>query len=163
MPALTTLKALGIACALLVATSVSPVQAVILESDEPGTEWLVSTEWTPSICQESDGDFAEQVFRWCPLIAKHFPRQYVHWALHIVTCESQGREWAKNSRSSASGLFQFIRGTWRLVQNRNPGWPGFEEARFNPEWNIRFTAWLLRADGSGTRNWSCNPKARHAL
>ena len=47
--------------------------------------------------------------------------------------ESRGDYGAQNPRSSASGAFQFVDGTWRTV-SRSAGHPGYPTAASAPPW-----------------------------
>lgn len=95
------------------------------------------------------------VEQWRPLVEQHFPPGWVEWALRIMQCESGGDPGAKNPRSSASGLFQFLSGTWEWVTGEmGTGWS--VEDRFDGAKNIAAAAWLL--ENGGTSHWAC--KAR---
>ena len=52
------------------------------------------------------------VERWRTLVAAWFPADKVDEALAIIQCESEGDPTAKNPVSSASGLWQFLKGWW---------------------------------------------------
>lgn len=81
------------------------------------------------------------VERWRPLIERYFPRERVDEALQIMACESRGDPEAKNPYSTASGLFQFLEGTWPGAARG----AGFGDAdRFDPEANIAAAAWLVQ-------------------
>lgn len=55
--------------------------------------------------------------QWRPLIAAHFPADAVNRAVAICNCESRGNPAARNPRSSATGLFQILRGSTDPVAN----------------------------------------------
>ncbi|MFT7648651.1 MAG: hypothetical protein ACI8Y4_003403 [Candidatus Poriferisodalaceae bacterium] len=76
-------------------------------------------------------------------------------ALAITACESSWKAWAENPRSSASGLFQFIRGTWR---NEAPlvGISGDLRERYNP-WSAALVAAAMVERDGGWHQWSCKP------
>jgi hypothetical protein len=54
----------------------------------------------------------------------------------------------KNPRSTASGKYQFLNGTWRDVTGK----PGPASAYSEEEQDAAF--WKLWANGAGARNWS---------
>lgn len=80
-------------------------------------------------------------------------------ALQVMECESSGEPFAENPNSTASGLFQFLQGTWDRWNPRTPGWEG--ESVFHPEANIATAARLVRASVDEGQNrwwqWSCKP------
>lgn len=72
-------------------------------------------------------------------------------ALSVMQCESRGDAHAKNPRSTASGLFQFLRGTWKNVtgeSNHN----GVFDGRYNIE-----AASILSKGGTDWSHWVCKP------
>lgn len=73
-------------------------------------------------------------------------------AIAIVRCESSFRPGVKNPNSTASGLFQFIRGTWKgsLKQMDLPA----ELDVFDGDANIMVGLWLLEKEG--TRPWNAS-------
>jgi len=100
------------------------------------------------------------VERWRPLVQKYFPPELVDQALAVMYCESGGNPDATNSRSSAAGLFQFLRGTWAIASVR-AGFGGY--SRFDPEANIASAAWLVNYSirtqhpAGAWGHWSCKP------
>ena len=52
------------------------------------------------------------VEQWRGLVAEYFPANQVDRALCIMNLESKGDPNADNPRSTAAGLFQFLKGTW---------------------------------------------------
>ena len=96
---------------------------------------------------------APVVERWRSLVAAHFPASGVDWGLQIIACESQGDPLADNPRSSAAGLFQFLRGTWDWV-SAETGAPAYDEGGpYAAYWNVRNAAWLF--EHGGPRHWQC--------
>ena len=96
------------------------------------------------------------VDRWRPLVAVHFPGDWVDWGLSIIACESRGNPNAENRRSSAAGLFQFVRATWDRVAAET-GSPSYAEGGpFQPYWNVRNAAWLL--EHGGPSHWQCTAR-----
>ena len=70
----------------------------------------------------------------------------VVWALRIAYCESRYHPNSVNSASGASGLFQFMPGTWA-------GTPWASQSPFDPVANAQAAAWLYSHYGPG--RWSC--------
>jgi hypothetical protein len=70
----------------------------------------------------------------------------VVWALRIAYCESRYHPNSVNSDSGASGLFQFMPGTWA-------GTPWASQSPFDPVANAQAAAWLYSHYGPG--RWSC--------
>jgi hypothetical protein len=54
----------------------------------------------------------EGVEQWRWLVAQHFKPEDVETALAIMACESGGNPTAENPTSTATGLFQHLRGWW---------------------------------------------------
>lgn len=110
---------------------------------------LVSTTATP---------VAGPVERWRPIVEQYFAPERIDEALSIIDCESNGDPNARNPRSSASGLFQFLNRTWSHSSEQ----AGFEGASpFLPEANIAAAAWLvehsLGVGDSPWAHWTCRP------
>ena len=84
------------------------------------------------------------VERWRPLVQQYFGKN-TDKALRVMACESRGNPNAKNRRSSASGLFQFLSSTWKT-------W-GVGDV-FDPEANVAAAARLSHG-GTTWRAWSC--------
>jgi hypothetical protein len=97
---------------------------------------------------------------WRPLVTEHFPPERVDEALAIIHCESKGDPTAVNPYSGASGLFQFLSGTWEWA-SAEAGWAG--ASVFDPEANIASAAWLVQTsiDTGHPRgpwgHWTCSP------
>jgi soluble lytic murein transglycosylase-like protein len=68
-------------------------------------------------------------------------------ALAVARCESGYNPNAYNP-SGASGVFQFMPGTWA-------GTPEHSSSPFNAAANIRAAWWLFSRDGYTWREWSC--------
>ncbi len=89
------------------------------------------------------------VEQWRPLVALYFAPNLVDHALCIMAHESKGNPNAKNSRSTAAGLFQFLRNTWNGVPGSITG-GNYDSGRvYDPEANIAAAAWL-----QGRSGWS---------
>ena len=92
------------------------------------------------------------VERWRPLVAIYFDATDVATAMCLIAAESGGNQDALNPRSSAAGLFQFLRSTWNSVPKSVSG-GSYESGRvYEPEPNIAAAAWLERR--SGWTQWS---------
>jgi hypothetical protein len=72
-------------------------------------------------------------------------------ALRVAACESGFNPGAKNPRSSASGMFQFLSSTWERTTGES--YPGNV---FDAESNIAAAAKLSKG-GSDWGQWSCRP------
>ncbi|MDQ6878989.1 MAG: transglycosylase SLT domain-containing protein [Candidatus Dormibacteraeota bacterium] len=70
----------------------------------------------------------------------------VVWALRIAYCESRYHPNSVNTSSGATGLFQFMAGTWS-------GTPWASKSRMDPVANAQAAAWLYSHYGPG--RWSC--------
>lgn len=100
------------------------------------------------------------VEQWRPLVEQYFPAELVGEALSVMWCESRGNPDAKNPSSSATGLFQFLKGTWAWTSVQS-GWGGY--SRLDPEANIAVAAWLVDYSirtghpGGAWGHWECQP------
>ena len=98
------------------------------------------------------------VEQWRSLVASYFSPGMVDQALSIIQCESLGDPNAYNPYSGASGLFQFIPGTW-AVTSVKAGFGG--TSVFDPEANVASAAWLTSYyEGAGLNPWTpwhCTP------
>ena len=92
-------------------------------------------------------------------MAAYFSPSMVDQALSIIQCESLGDPNAYNPYSGASGLFQFLPGTWAVTSVK----AGFGGASvFDPEANVASAAWLTSLlPGVGPQ--SVDPLALHSL
>lgn len=91
--------------------------------------------------------FPQGVEQWRTLVEAYFQPEDVAWAMRVMACESGGNPYAKNPRSTASGLFQFLRGWW----SGSWGYPAFDP--FDPEANVKAAAWLYY--NGGPQHWVC--------
>ena len=95
--------------------------------------------------------FPPHIEQWRSLMATYFPPQRVDEALKIIRCESNGDQNAYNPYSGASGLFQFLPGTWATTAPQ-AGFPG--ASPFNPVANAGSAAWLAnRYEQLGMSYW----------
>lgn len=89
------------------------------------------------------------------LIAAYFPEQHRVWALRVSRCESNWYTAAKNPRSSAAGLFQFLRSTWDWVAGET-GTPSYDQGGV---WEVHSqmvnAAWLVDPNNGGRSHWVC--------
>lgn len=102
--------------------------------------------------------FRPTVERWRSLVADYFPANMVNDALAVIDCESRGSPDAYNPYSGASGLFQFIPGTWAVASVK----AGFSGASaFEPVPNVASAWWLVSYYESRGKPswaaWSCQP------
>lgn len=89
---------------------------------------------------------ADPVERWRPLIERHFPADEVDTAICIIRHESAGDPSADNPRSSATGLFQILAGTWGEHY-------GVNETQFHdPDLNVRLARDIW--DDAGWLAWT---------
>jgi soluble lytic murein transglycosylase-like protein len=101
----------------------------------------------PRVTAPPQRAYTAGVEQWRTLVEAHFQPADVPWAMRVMACESGGDPYAANPRSSARGLFQFLRGWWSGAW----GYPAFDP--FDPEANIRAAAWLYYTDGP--QHWVC--------
>jgi hypothetical protein len=98
------------------------------------------------------------VEQWRGLVAQFFSAEMVEPALRIMQCESLGDPKAYNPYSGASGLFQFLPGTWAITSPK----AGYQGASpFDPEANTASAAWVAglyqRLGKNPWAAWSCKP------
>ncbi len=70
----------------------------------------------------------------------------VQWAINVAYCESRYHPNSVNTDSGATGLFQFMAGTWS-------GTPWASKPRTDPVANALAAAWLYKTYGPG--RWTC--------
>jgi hypothetical protein len=123
--------------------------------DASATPTTATTVAPPSI---GDRPLKPAVERWRSLVASYFPPDRVEDALRIIQCESLGDPNAYNPYSGASGLFQFLPGTYAVIAPK-AGFAGVSV--FDPEANIGTAAWLTAYYASLGRSpwtpWYCTP------
>lgn len=90
--------------------------------------------------------------RWRPLVQVWFSSGDVPIAMCLIAAESGGNPGALNTRSSAAGLFQFLRSTWNRIPTSVSGGSYDSGQVYDPEANIRSAAWLKGK--SGWSQWS---------
>ena len=115
---------------------------------------------TSSTTPSGGGGGHGNVEGWRPLVAQYFPDHQVESALSVMRCESNGDPNAVNSRSGASGLFQFMPGTWNWASAQG-GFGGYSP--FHAEANIASAAWLVEYSTQTGHprgpwgHWTCRP------
>ena len=96
--------------------------------------------------------------KWRDLVARYFPPNVVDEAVRVMQCESEGDPTARNRRSGATGLFQFLRGTWQFAAEA-AGVGHLPPT--DPEANVAAAAWLVSdTEERGNRrwaHWTCRP------
>lgn len=106
---------------------------------------------TPPAPSYSGG--AEQ---WRPLLSGYWSGAELDFAVCVVWEESRGDPGAKNPRSTAAGLWQFLRSTWNTVA-ANVGGPTYDTgAPYDPHIATEYAYWLQTTDGW----WHWNAAAR---
>jgi hypothetical protein len=98
------------------------------------------------------------VARWRSLVTTHFAPDEVDRAMQILECESHGDPYAKNPRSSAAGLFQFLRATWDHAAGQLDLPSYAAGGPYDPTANIEAAAWLV-SEGGGWGHWTCAPRS----
>jgi soluble lytic murein transglycosylase-like protein len=83
------------------------------DTTAPGEATTTTTTSPPS--DSPSRPIRPEVERWRSTVAAHFPANRVNEALLIIQCESLGDPEAVNPYSGASGLFQFMPGTWAVA------------------------------------------------
>lgn len=109
--------------------------------------------WTPIVVQPTFyRGMGSDVERWRPLVAQYFAPDKVETALCIMSYESGGNPDAKNPKSSAAGLFQFLKSTWDSVPLSVTGGTYSSGQVYVIESTIKAAAWLQL--DSGWTQWS---------
>src|SRR5690606_3222845 len=104
-------------------------------------------------------DMGPNVEQWRPLVEKYFASDKVATAMCIMKYESGGNPNAKNRRSTAAGLFQFLKSTWDKVVPREVTGGSYASGQvYIPEANVRAAAWLQA--NAGWTQWSVYKRCR---
>jgi soluble lytic murein transglycosylase-like protein len=135
-----------------VATTTTADTAPPAEDTTTTTSATVASEWPPI-------PISDRTLAWRSLVEIHFAPDLVLDALVIIQCESHGDPNAINPYSGASGLFQFMPGTWAVASVQS----GVADASvFDGEANIIAASWLAEYYRSRTgepwRPWSCRSR-----
>jgi len=104
------------------------------------------------------GDQPDNVTQWRSLVEEHFGPSEGDRAMQILECESHGDPYAKNPRSSAAGLFQFLSGTWDHAAGQLDLPSYAEGGPYDAAANIEAAAWLV-FEGGGWGHWTCAPRS----
>lgn len=75
-------------------------------------------------------------------------------AYWIASCESGFDPLAKSPTSSATGVFQFLKGTWKYYGQKYWGDEWANKDRLNALDNIRLGLWII--DTYGTHDWDAS-------
>lgn len=143
-------------------TSTAPTTTVTPGVTAPPTTTSSSTTTTtPTTTTTTPSDppsipISAAVEAWRPLVTTYFAPDLVEDALVIMQCESLGDPNAVNPYSGASGLFQFMPGTWAVASvQAGVG----DRSVFDGEANIIAASWLAeyyRSRGLDPwRPWTC--------
>lgn len=126
------------------------------DDDGDGGGVVTTTTTSPPPDDDPPPGITPEVERWRSTVAAHFPAARVDEALLIIQCESLGDPDAVNAFSGASGLFQFLPGTWAVA---SVGAGVGDASVFDPSANIAAAAWLFgyyEANGrDGWSPWAC--------
>ena len=109
--------------------------------------WYFDPQPSRSNTRPTSPGWSGTVESWRGLVSLYFPTEQVNRALCVINHESKGNPNADNPRSSAAGLFQFLRGTWNGVPTSISGGSYDSGAVYNPEANIAAAAWLWERSG----------------
>ncbi len=115
-----------------------------------------TTTTRPSTASWPPIPISDRTMAWRPLLEQHFAPDLVLDALVIIQCESTGNQDAINPYSGASGLFQFLPGTWAVASvQAGVG----DRSVFDGEANIIAASWLAEyyrnRMGEPWKPWSC--------
>lgn len=85
--------------------------------------------------------------QWRSLLSGYWTGAELDFALCVVEGESRGDPGAKNPRSTAAGLWQFLRSTWDTVAAAVGG-PSYDSgAPYDPHIATEYAYWLQTTDG----------------
>lgn len=105
-----------------------------------------------------DTGMGSNVEQWRDLVTQYFPGE-VEMALCVIAGESGGNPNAQNPRSSAAGLWQFLRSTWDKMVPRDVTGGSYDSgAVLDPVAATRAAAWLRHA--AGWSQWNAAARCR---
>lgn len=137
------------------ATTTTTTQASGTTTTTPGastTTTVSEGSWPPI-------PISDRTLAWRPVVERFFAPDLVLDALVIIQCESLGNEDAVNPYSGASGLFQFLPGTWAAASvQAGVG----DRSVFDGEANVIAASWLAEyyrsRVGDPWRPWTCRSR-----
>lgn len=140
-------------------TTTIPNTTTTTAAGSPSTSSTTTSTTTTTVPDETGWPpipINDRTMSWRPLIEQHFAADLVLDALVIIQCESLGNPDAVNPYSGASGLFQFMPGTWAVASvQAGVG----DRSVFDGEANIIAASWLAEyyrdRIGEPWRPWSC--------
>jgi hypothetical protein len=140
----------------LVSTAIAERSVAVAQESQATATYEIAVEAWEALANS----VSPQALVWKDLVEKYFREDLVWEALQVLDCESRGDPNAIHPASRASGLFQFLEGTWILAStlSGNAG-----ASPFDPEANVASAAWLLehseRVDHPRGRwgHWVCQP------
>ena len=142
-------------------TTTPPTTSSTPATTGPTTPSTATSSTTPTTTTQPPGDWppipiSSAVLAWRPLLEQHFAPDLVLDSMVIMQCESLGDPEALNPYSGASGLFQFMPGTWAVASvEAGVG----DRSVFDGEANIIAASWLAeyyRSRGYDPwRPWVC--------
>lgn len=137
-------------------TTNPPTTPPTTETTTPTTTGSPTTTTTAPTGDWPPIPISDRVMAWRPLVEQHFAPDLVLDALVIMQCESVGDPDALNPYSGASGLFQFLSGTWAVASvQAGVG----DRSVFDGEANVIAASWLAEyyraRTGDPWRPWSC--------
>ena len=136
-----------------------PRTTTTTRSKPPTTTTTTSTTRPPTTTTEPPVEGGvRDVEEWRPLVEQYFSGAQVESALSVIECESNGDPLAVNAISGASGLFQFIPGTWAWASSL-AAWDGADA--LVPEPNVAVAGWLVQDSldrgADPWLHWTCKP------
>lgn len=120
---------------------------VIYAPDHARPVWARQGLEPPQSERNVRGSTADGCGGWLHTVRHHFGGE-TSTACRVLLCESGGNPAAHNGTSSASGLWQFLDGTWTRTTGRSP------EARDYPP-DVQTAAAKRLRDTAGWSQWAC--------
>ncbi len=142
--------------ALPASSTTTPTQATSTTTGPTTTTTTTPSSTTTAPESWPPIPISSATYGWRPLLEAHFAQDLVLDALVIIQCESVGNPDAVNPYSGASGLFQFMPGTWAVA---SVGAGVGDRSVLDGEANIMAASWLAeyyRSRGLDPwRPWVC--------